>query len=130
MFNNEEYLSNADSISFEEAIEIYNCLLKAIDLNDKESLELYSEVVKAAVKYIEIRNRWQFLSIEEKKEIDNTRTSLHNAYIASIKPLYRYMDNNKNDISWYEKLIQGNENRKRLGDFAGYLLCINSIMAR
>lgn len=130
MFNHEEYLSKKDSMSFDEAIEIYNDLSKGIDINDEISIDLYSSLIESAVKYVEIRNRWLYLSKEEKEAIDSTRTSLHNAYMSTLAPLSRYMKKVGKDVSWHEKLISGNESRKRLGDFAGYLLCINSIVAR
>lgn len=130
MFNNGEYLSKTDSMSFEEAIEIYNDLSKGIDINDTTSIELYSSLIEFAVKYVEIRNRWIYLSKDEKEAMDSTRTSLHNAYMSTLAPLSRHMKKVGKDVSWYEKLVLGNESRKRLGDFAGYLLCINSIVAR
>lgn len=130
MFNNEKYLSNTDSMSFQEAIEIYNGLSKEIDLKDSILVELYADFIQSTIKYVEIRNRWIYLSKEEKGTIDSTRTSLHNSYMITLRTLYRYMNNNDKDVAWYEQLVSSDESRKRLGDFAGYLLCINSIVAR
>ncbi|WP_125981284.1 hypothetical protein [Loigolactobacillus iwatensis] len=131
MFNYDEYLKNQDSLSFEEAVAIYNEIMRSADINDSTFKELWNDVIESASKYIQIRNEWLFLSQGEKVAKDSLRTAQHNSFMATLSPLERYVEMQSWDTTWVADLGKiENENRKRLGDFAGYLLCIGSLKAR
>lgn len=130
MFQYENYLLEKDHLSFEEALEIYTQLLNQMDFEDEDMAELFQDVVEAAVKYVTMRNAWLTFSNEEKKEKDPSRTSLYNAYMATLTPLYRYMGIKEREVAWYEQLVKGDAPRKRLGDFAGYFVCFNGLVTR
>ncbi|PIO82829.1 hypothetical protein BSQ39_04185 [Loigolactobacillus backii] len=131
MFNYDEYLKNQDSLSFEEAVTIYNEIMKSADINDSTFKELWNDVIESASKYIQVRNEWLFLSQGEKVAKDSLRTAQHNSFMATLSSLERYMEMQSWKMTWVADLGKiENENRKRLGDFAGYLLCIGSLKAR
>ncbi|MFD1317554.1 hypothetical protein [Loigolactobacillus zhaoyuanensis] len=131
MFNYDEYLARQDSLAFEAAVTIYNKIMSSVDTNDSIFKELWNDVIVNASKYIQIRNAWLLLSYSDKVAQDDLRTTQHNAFIATLTPFKRYMDIKGWDSTWVADLggIES-DNRKRLGDFAGYLLCIGSLQTR
>lgn len=131
MFIYEKYLQNPDSLSFEMAIDIYNKIISSADIKDEDFKELWGNVILYANEYAKIRNDWNSLSREEKRLKDFSRTSKHNAFISTLTALERYMNMKKWNASWMSDLgFADNTNRKRLGDFAGYLVLIGTLKAR
>lgn len=131
MFNYDEYLKKQDSLSFEESLIIYNKIIGSNNTNDSIFNELWSDLVSNANSYVLIRNQWSTLSQEEKTLKDSSRTAQHNSLIATLSPLERYMKKNGWDTTWVDNLGGlSAENRKKIGDFAGYLLCIGSLKSR
>ena len=131
MFNQEAYLQKQDHLSFEQAVAIYNELLSAADLEDADFLDMWADVRDAASAYIKIRSDWNWMTSDEKLAADTTRTRKHDGFIQTLVPLLSYMSQRGWDVSWATDL-GGLEsgNRKRLGDFAGYLFAIGSLQAR
>ena len=101
--------------------------------SDEDAVELYGDLLAAAVKYMDSRAHWPLWSREEKLENDAARTSRHNMVILSFNQLARYLKMQGKAAAWREKLGEENDNsnfRKRLGDFACYLVLVNSLLAR
>jgi hypothetical protein len=98
-----------NSLDFKHAIEIFN-EIKKID-NDF----LINELLESIVKYARIRTDWYFMTDEERKEGDKSRTITHNALISNINAISRNMAKSGHDISWREELT---DNRKVIGDWA------------
>lgn len=131
MFSYEKYLENKDSLSFDEALVIYNKIMIASEKDDKVFIELWNDVISYASDYVKIRNQWNQLSKENKISKDSIRTSRHNAFISTLTPLERYMKLQGWDSTWMQDLGSAEpRNRQRLGDFAGYLLCIGTLRGR
>lgn len=131
MFSYDKYLENKDSLSFEEALVIYNKIMSASEKDDKVFKELWNDVISYASDYVKIRNQWNQLSKENKISKDSIRTSRHNAFISTLTPLERYMKLQGWDSTWLQDLGSVEpKNRQRLGDFAGYLLCIGTLRGR
>lgn len=131
MFSYEKYLEKQDSLSFEKALEIYNKIMNSADIDDDDFKELWDDVISYASEYVKIRNEWNMLTRDNKNLKDSLRTSKHNAFISTLTPLERYMKLKGWDTSWLSDLgSTDDKNRKRLGDFAGYLLCIGTLNAR
>ncbi len=131
MFSYDKYLENKDSLSFEEALVIYNKIMSATEKDDKVFKELWNDVISYASDYVKIRNQWNHLSKENKISKDSIRTSRHNAFISTLTPLERYMKLQGWDSTWMQDLGSAEpRNRQRLGDFAGYLLCIGTLRGR
>lgn len=110
------------TLTYEEAKSIYEEIASGLDENDEDEGYLLENLKKRAVRYGGIRSGWFLLSQKERMEDDSDRTSAHDAFISAVNMVDRYMKGNK----WRKVL---GENRKRIGDFAGYVslfLCLES----
>lgn len=128
----EEYIPMDKSLSLDEMSKLHREMIAEIG-NDEDALELYEELVLAANKYNTYRAGWCVWSREEKLEKDPGRTACHDAMIVKFNKLARYLKMQGKDASWREKLGYEEENiynRKRIGDFACYIVFVNSICAR
>ena len=76
-----------------------------------------------------MRIKWNYFSREEKHEKDTLRTSYHNTFMINLKAFHKLGEQLELDTSWKGKL-GSSEDRKRWGDFSGYLLCIEHIRTR
>lgn len=128
----EEYLNMECSLTLEDMQKIHCQMLSDIGM-DEDAKEIYGELMEASTKYAVIRAEWQFFSREEKMERDSRRTSCHNSVIVKFNMLARYMKMQGKDARWRDYL--GNEednpyNRRRIGDFACYLVFVSSLNAR
>lgn len=127
-----EYLAMDKSISLEEMQQIHAEMVAAIG-NDTDAIELYEELVIAANKYSAFRAAWCVWSREEKLDRDASRTSCHDSMIVKFNQLARYLKMQGKDTAWRDKLgyvEDDSYNRKVIGDFACYIVFVNSICAR
>lgn len=127
-----EYLAMDKSISLEEMQQIHAEIVAAIG-NDTDAIELYEELVIAANKYSAFRAAWCVWSREEKLDRDASRTSCHDSMIVKFNQLARYLKMQGKDTAWRDKLgyvEDDSYNRKVIGDFACYIVFVNSICAR
>lgn len=130
--NYKGYLEMKDSLSFEEAMEIYDMIVSQIREQDEDIVELWIMYLKKAQTYAMIRSGW-YLQDEEKRRdesIDKSRTYKHNSVITATNALARCMKMNGLDDSWRIRLGDEKEHRKKLGDFACYVTLIQGINAR
>jgi len=101
---------------------------KILEMIEKTTLTgLIDDLLKTAVRYARIRTDWRFLTLDDKKEKDQTRTLAHNAFIDCCNILSRNMQKNGENHSWRKIL---GEDRKNIGDFACYLHCVLGIQSR
>ncbi len=124
----EDYLKQANSLKIEDALKIYSEMTVCIGkckLEDKK--DFWDDFLKRAAEYTGIRNRWEFMSIEEKMDADLGRTLTHDGFITSVNILSRIAANEGIDNSWREEL---GEERKRIGDFACFVTYITGISNR
>ena len=128
----EEYLPMDKSLTLEEMGDIHNQMMLSIG-NDPDALELYEELIETANRYSIFRANWCIWSAEEKLDKDPGRTACHNSLIVKFNQLARYQKMQGMNISWRDILGYEEDdryNRKRLGDFACYIVFVNSICAR
>ena len=128
----DEYLSMPKAMPVEKMISIHQQIAEEIE-KDPDAIDLYGELIAAAIKYATIRAKWSVMSREEKMEKDPYRTSLHNDVILQINILARYLRQVGKPALWRDEL--GDEEadpmcRKTLGDFACYLAFVNGLCAR
>lgn len=124
-----DYLKEKNSLTFEEMQHIYDAMTAEIG-TDVDALELYDELLRMAVKYAGIRAKWNILSKQEKLDQDEgrKRTMCHDSLLVKFEKLYRFQKTVlKKESSWREML---GEDRKRVGDFACFIVFINSLNAR
>lgn len=128
----EDYLGLPLSLSLEEMEKVHRQMMDEIG-NDNDSLELYGELIAAATKYMVFRSSWFLWSREEKREKDASRTSCHDLVIIKFNQIARFLKMQGKPALWRDILgYEENDGnfRKRIGDFACYLVFINSILAR
>lgn len=127
-----EYLNMERRLAFTEMRDIHSQMLADIG-TDADAKEMYEELTAAATKYAGIRAEWLLLSREEKAERDGRRTSCHDSLIVKFNMLARYLKMQGKAATWRDCLGDGKENpnnRKRIGDFACYIVFVNSLNAR
>lgn len=128
----EEYRGMPLSLSLEEMAALHREMAEEIG-SDEDARELYGDLLAAAVKYMDSRAHWPLWSREERMENDGVRTSRHNMVILSFNQLARYLRMQGEAATWRDILGEETEDpyyRKRLGDFACYLVFAESLNAR
>ena len=122
----EDYQTMPGSLTFEQMADLHKQILDDAKL-DADSAGLFKDVFAAAVKYSQSRAGWPLWDREKRMEEDSARTSRHNQVIDSINILARYLKTQGKPASWRDVL---GDDRKRIGDFASYLVFIGSLNAR
>lgn len=128
----QEYLEMPLSLSFEYMNRIHTQMVEEIS-TDEIAKELYEDLLSQARKYHYYRSNWHAWSREEKIENDPNRTACHDSLIIKFNMLARYLSQNGKTATWRDTL--GDEKtdsyvRKRIGDFACYLIYIDAISSR
>ena len=124
----QNYLKRAnDTLSIEIASDIFKEIRNSINDTDEDAKELYEDFLDGAFKYASIRSLWLTMSKDEKMERDKERTFKHDSIINRVNILARYLEKMGNDISWRAEL---GDSRKRIGDFACYIVLFYGLEAR
>lgn len=123
----QKYLENNNALSVEEAEKIYCAIISQKIADDREFQQLFAGMQERAVSYAGYRAKWITLSQQEKMEIDEARSRHHDLFIKAKNDLVKYMYRNKMNIDWDDEL---GEDRKRIGDFACYMVFVMSLHAR
>ena len=97
------------------------------DIEQLPNKELISQFVIKASSYAKTRIDWYVAELENKQDIDSMRTRSHNVFIDYCNILSREMQKQGLDNTWRKQL--GND-RKRIGDFACYVVAIVGVRAR
>ena len=127
-----EYLTTVKALSIEQMQQIHERMIEEVS-SDADAMELYDELIAVATRYAEMRAKWLLMEREEKMEKDSLRTSYHNSVILHFNMLARYLKSQGKDVVCRDMLGYEEEdgyNRKSIGDFACYLVFLNSINAR
>lgn len=128
MITYENYLNENDSITWEECRSIYMDIVGQIQKKkDSKAEALFKEMQQRAITYGTIRANWFNLSFGERAEADADRTRKHDLFIKAKSNLATYMYEQKMDIDWEDKL---GTQRKRIGDFACYMVFLISLQER
>lgn len=128
----EDYLPMPGSLTFEEMLSMHREIREETG-SDEDALDLYEDLLSAVVKYSESRAGWPLWSREKRAGEDRTRTTRHNQVIDSFNILARYLKNQGKAAAWRDVLGDENKDpgyRKRIGDFACFLVFIESLNAR
>ena len=119
----EDYKSMPGSLTPEEMAGLHKQILDDAKL-DADSADLFKNVFAAAVKYSQSRAGWPLWDREKRMGEDSARTSRHNQVIDSLNILARYLKAQGKAAMWRDVL---GEDRKRIGDFACYLVFVGSL---
>ena len=128
----EEYLSMPQCLTMEEMASLHKKMVEEIG-KDGESQELYDELIAIATRYLTFRANWCLWNKEEKMERDSARTSCHDSVIVKFNMLERFLKVKGREARWREVLGYEENDfnlRKRIGDFACYMVFVNSLLAR
>ena len=126
----EEYLKRIDTLTIEQASEIYRTIIESLDLDENDEREILQDYLMAAATYAKVRACWNILSREEKMDTDANRTACHNKVILHLNILARYLASKGKDVSWRDELGDDSLHRKKIGDFACYVACLEGLNAR
>lgn len=127
-----EYLEVSKAITFEKMQQLHEEILREIG-NDEDGKELYGELIETATRYAAFRAEWCLWDKAVKMERDDSRTACHNSVIIKFNMLSRYLKMQGCEAKWRDELGYEEDdryNRKAIGDFACYLVFVNSIHAR
>ena len=108
-------------LTFEEAQEI---LAAVAETSQQELLE---DLRRNAVRYATTRAEFQLMDPSQRREADESRTRLHDAFIADCDILARAMVKAGEEKSWRVRL---GDDRKRVGDLACWLTAELGLWAR
>lgn len=122
----EDYLSQPGSLTWEEMLSLHKEIMTEAG-QDEDAADLYKDLLTAAAKYSESRAHWHLWDKGKKLAEDSTRTSRHNQVIDCFNILARYLRTKGNPAVWREVL---GEDRRRIGDFACFLIFVESLNAR
>lgn len=122
----DDYQTMPGSLTFEQMADLHKQILDDAK-TDADSADLFKDVFATAVKYSQSRASWPLWDREKRMEEDSSRTSRHNQVIDSINILARCLKAQGKAAAWRDVL---GEDRKRIGDFACYLVFIGSLNAR
>ena len=128
----DEYLKTKRSLSFEEMQELHREITEEIG-SDADAMELFEELIQTATRYARYRAEWFLMDSTQKMDTDSSRTACHDSVIIHVNMLARYLKMQGKETKWRDALGYEEEdryNRKRIGDFACYLVFINSLHAR
>jgi hypothetical protein len=107
-------------MNFDDAVQVYEAMAPGDDV-------LRLQVLRAAIRYTNVRVEWLFMSPAERLEVDRQRTAAHNAFIDAVNILSRSMAAAGQDNGWRRVLT---EDRKVIGDFACFLVAHLGCLAR
>ena len=127
-----EYLEQPKHLTLEQMQNLHQQILEEI-AGDEDAQELYEELVQQSTKYAAIRAEWLLWDRETKMARDSGRTMCHNSLIVHFNMLARWLRKNGKEAAWRDVLGYEEDdryNRKTMGDFACYIVFINSINAR
>lgn len=128
----EEYLDAPRALTMEQMEALHREMTEEIG-KDSEAEEIYEELIDKAVEYVQFRAEWKHMSREEKMDRDPSRTAKHDSLIVHFNMLARYLKIQGKAAAWRDALGDEKEDgyiRKRIGDFACYLVFIQAVNAR
>lgn len=131
-FEYEDYLIEENSLSLEEMRELHHQMMMEIG-KDEDALDLYRELTEQANRYVMFRASWVLWDTAEKNDKDASRSSCHNSLIVKFNQLARYLNMQGKSATWRDVIGYEEEsvyNRKRIGDFACYIVFVNCLNAR
>jgi hypothetical protein len=89
--------------------------------------DLRQDLIELVVRYARLRVDCYFADAEQKRVLEDSRSTCHNALISSCDILARNMAKHGEDSRWR---LQMGDDRKEIGDFACHLHAIIGLAAR
>lgn len=127
MFSYQTFLDEKNVLTFEKCQEYYQKILFYADKNNSEFISFWTEFLKEAIEYTQIRASWRLISDDERRATDSSRSVKHDKVIFSLKLAIRTLERTGADISWFDEIVN---DRKKIGDFANYITYIYALNGR
>lgn len=127
-----DYSKMYKSLTLEEMQEIHGEMLQEIG-SDPTSLELYGDLYEVSLRYAVKRAEWSRMSREEKMDADQGRTMTHDSVITHFNMLARWLRKQGQPANWRDELGDVEKDpalRKRIGDFACYMVFVSALLER
>ena len=127
-----DYAGCLKELPFEDCVRIHGMMAEEIG-NDETALDLYADLLEAALDYVRIRAEWTIRPQSWKMEADARRTSYHDSVISNVNYLARCLRQQGKPAAWRDELGDPEADkgyRKRIGDFACFLAYIHGINGR
>lgn len=121
----DRYLKAPDPISFEEAMKIYEEIIKEAPDDNEMFDKAWDNAIEKMTAYADLRAHWKITPKPQRN--NDQRTIKHDSVIASLDQLAESMKEQGLNAGWREKL---GYQRKRIGDFACYISLIYGLCAR
>ena len=102
-------------------------ILNAVKKGDSKFEEYWSDFLKNAFEYSQIRLNWYLISCEERQATDESRANKDNQVIYYLKLVTRYLASEGADASWFAEIEDG---RQKIGDFAIYIAYVYALNGR
>ena len=128
----EDYMKERYAMPLEDMQKCYNMMMAEIE-KDETGQYLYEKVVAQATAYANYRAQWGLWDREAKTENDPLRSACHDSLISKFDILARNLRKLGYTANWRDMLGDVEKDpvyRKRIGDFACYIVFVNSLLAR
>ena len=128
----EKYLSSQMALTLDEMDAIYTQMTQGTE-QDEDAKELFQDILVQAINYMQYRANWILWDREKKTKSDEMRTMCHDSLIIKFNIFARYMKSKGYSTEWRDILGDEKANsytRKRIGDFACYMVLIYALGAR
>lgn len=146
-YNYDDYQTTNEHLTFAEMQRIQQAIIENAQADDDVFIEIWHDLVSAAVDYTQARDQWyltdpEAMTVQDRERQDLARTEKHNAVLDNFIILERlFISNGWPSADWTEKLFLQqavpnrnrddiNAHRKRVGDFANYLAFIYALSSR
>lgn len=130
----QQYTQSLNYLPFETFNAVHEAIIDHSTRHDPTFNELWEDVIVNALSYTQCRVEYGLASPEKRGErnLGQTRTIKHNAFMLSLTVLSRYMKTIGWETDWADTLglSDADSNRKTIGDFANYLTLIQALSAR
>lgn len=90
-------------------------------------IDLLEDALKGAIRYTSMRASFALMDPEGRRATDESRTTLHDAFIADCNILARAMNSSGEEVSWRDRL---GTDRKEIGDLACWITAVLGLRAR
>ena len=85
-----------NTLTYEEALEIYNEMERLVDRTDEDILYLYNSLIERAIRYAHTRSEWTTLTRQERIDKDESRSILHECCTSLL--LFRHILGGQTDM--------------------------------
>ena len=120
------------SLPWNDMVRCHEMMLAEI-ADDEDAKELYYDLIESATKYAHYRANWNLWKREVQMKRDESRSMCYDSLIIKFDILARYLEIKEYSAEWRDLLgdIKLDPTyRKRIGDFACYLVFVNSLNTR